>query len=295
MANPTLLSMPIAQNGEKNNIPLTTSSTSGDLSVEYGWQAINSIPLTSGGIPPKRLDFNGVLNLLSTLLFYVQKGWTFEFDIHQDYYKGCIVRDTNNKLYECIINVSASNTHPQNDSTHWKLYDFTLPTASPSVKGGIKVGSGLSMAGETLNLNYSLPTASPSQLGGIKVGAGLSMAGGVLSCNPANYIIERGYNANGSWYRKWADGWLEQGGRYSTNSNVAQTVKIDLQRPFASTNYVVIKQNDLSTRDSIPYDVEPHSRYLFVWGLTTTSFKCATYPAQGFNSFGWYACGKGVV
>lgn len=62
---------------------------------------------------------------------------------------------------------------------------YTLPTASETTKGGIKVGVGLTMDGETLkNTNptpYTLPTASAETLGGVKVGDGLSIDEGVLS------------------------------------------------------------------------------------------------------------------
>lgn len=65
---------------------------------------------------------------------------------------------------------------------------YTLPTASAETKGGIKIGSGLSMSGEVLNNSnptpYSLPTASDETLGGIKVGSGLSIdENGVLSAS----------------------------------------------------------------------------------------------------------------
>lgn len=64
---------------------------------------------------------------------------------------------------------------------------YTLPTASAETKGGVKIGSGLSMSGEVLNNSnptpYSLPTASDTTLGGVKIGSGLSMDDGVLS-NP---------------------------------------------------------------------------------------------------------------
>lgn len=66
---------------------------------------------------------------------------------------------------------------------------YILPTASSTTKGGIKIGAGLSMDGETLNNDnptpatpYSLPTASAETLGGVKVGDGLSInESGVLS------------------------------------------------------------------------------------------------------------------
>ncbi|MDR1397392.1 MAG: hypothetical protein LBJ14_06640 [Desulfarculales bacterium] len=81
------------------------------------------------------------------------------------------------------------------DGTPLKLGDtpapYELPAATASVKGGVKIGSGLSMNGEVLNNSnptaYALPAASASVRGGIKVGGGLSISGDVLSApyNPA--------------------------------------------------------------------------------------------------------------
>lgn len=119
--NPTLLTQPIAANGAKNVIPNTTS-TAGAMSQDQGFPAETALPLGAGGVAPSREDFNGAFNLLSELLFYAQKGWQFEFDETQDYFAGCIVRDTlDNKLYEAINDVSASSTHPSADSVNWKL------------------------------------------------------------------------------------------------------------------------------------------------------------------------------
>ena len=56
---------------------------------------------------------------------------------------------------------------------------YTLPAATTTTLGGIKVGSGLSVTGDgTLNADaqaYSLPTASYYTLGGIRIGSNLSM------------------------------------------------------------------------------------------------------------------------
>ena len=40
---------------------------------------------------------------------------------------------------------------------------YTLPTASPSTKGGVKIGTGLSMSGEVLNTN--IPEITESDYG----------------------------------------------------------------------------------------------------------------------------------
>lgn len=70
---------------------------------------------------------------------------------------------------------------------------YTLPTASATRKGGIKVrdgDDGLKMEGEYLTVtltggsDYSLKPATTSRLGGIKVGEGLDIDdNGVLSCS----------------------------------------------------------------------------------------------------------------
>ena len=72
---------------------------------------------------------------------------------------------------------------------------YTLPTASTTRKGGIKVGDGLQMNGDTLNVtlagsDYSLRPATSYRLGGIMVGDGLSIdSDGVLSCSIAGGSI----------------------------------------------------------------------------------------------------------
>ena len=64
MANPTLLTSPIAENGDKNVIPASTGATTGLLDQEHGFQQINELPLQAGGLPPQRKDFNGAFNLI---------------------------------------------------------------------------------------------------------------------------------------------------------------------------------------------------------------------------------------
>ena len=64
---------------------------------------------------------------------------------------------------------------------------YTLPVASSSAYGGIKVGNNLSITDGVLN--YTLPMASASTLGGIKVGTNLSInaSTGVLSATDTTY------------------------------------------------------------------------------------------------------------
>lgn len=69
--------------------------------------------------------------------------------------------------------------------------NYSLPTATSSVLGGVKVGSGLSISNGTLSADtqsgtYSLPTASSSTLGGVKIGDGINITSGVIKVDSAD-------------------------------------------------------------------------------------------------------------
>ena len=128
--NPTLLAMPLAVNGTKNAIP-ETQATAGDglFSQSTGFPAETSLPLGAGGVAPSREDFNGLANLLGGVAYYAQKGWQFQFDAGQDYFAGCIVRDTTDgKLYECLNDVAAGGSAPSVDSVNWRTYGTPVGT-----------------------------------------------------------------------------------------------------------------------------------------------------------------------
>ena len=71
---------------------------------------------------------------------------------------------------------------------------YILPTASADTKGGVKIGSGLTMTGEVLSAD-GIPTASAETKGGVKIGSGLTMTEEVLSADaqvPAHTSAEEG-------------------------------------------------------------------------------------------------------
>jgi microcystin-dependent protein len=117
--------MPLARDGEKNTLPETTGATTGEFSQQYGFQQINSTPLTAGGKAPDRKDINGAFNLLSGIGFFAQKGWTFHYDASQDYYLGCVVIDpADGNRYECIADMAAGTVAPHEDADgdYWRRY-----------------------------------------------------------------------------------------------------------------------------------------------------------------------------
>jgi hypothetical protein len=60
---------------------------------------------------------------------------------------------------------------------------YTLPTATTSVLGGVRVdGTSITISGAgVIASNYTLPTASANTLGGVRIGTGLAISNGVLS------------------------------------------------------------------------------------------------------------------
>lgn len=75
-----------------------------------------------------------------------------------------------------------------------ELYDNlgVFPTASATVAGVVKVGSGITITDGTISVppgSYSLPTATDSVLGGIKVGSRLTITNGVLSADVQTYTL----------------------------------------------------------------------------------------------------------
>jgi hypothetical protein len=77
-----------------------------------------------------------------------------------------------------VVTWSGSAWAPATPST------YSLPTASSTVLGGIKIGSGISIDGNgviSASAGYTLPAATTSTLGGVIVSTGLSVSSGTIS------------------------------------------------------------------------------------------------------------------
>lgn len=143
--NPTLITTPFAESGDKTTPPNTNTPSDGRFSQTLGFPPVTAIPLGSGGKAPKREDFNGALNMLANIAFYAQKGFTFNWDSGQAYYVGCRVIDSNDgNMYVCISDVAAGQSRPMNNAAKWKKANMS--------GGGVSVGTILPYA-----VNGSLP------------------------------------------------------------------------------------------------------------------------------------------
>lgn len=80
MTNPTLVTTPFAENGDKNTIPQSVGAEPQNATQNEGFPEVTQTPISAGGIPPERKDFNGILNLYGQHIVHLNKGLPYEFD-----------------------------------------------------------------------------------------------------------------------------------------------------------------------------------------------------------------------
>lgn len=80
MTNPTLVTTPFAENGDKNTIPESVGANPQNATMQTGFPPITQQKISEGGIPPERNDFNGILNLYGQHIVHLNKGLPYEFD-----------------------------------------------------------------------------------------------------------------------------------------------------------------------------------------------------------------------
>lgn len=125
-----------AVNGDKRLPPATAAlAGSGRASQYEGFKLENSMPLSQGGIPPFREDFNGIFNLFSQFLLWYQQGGVMQYDSTLDY-------EVNNEVYynglkyRCIQANGVSTTVAlPSDTTYWeKIHNYGDPVRYGAVQ-----------------------------------------------------------------------------------------------------------------------------------------------------------------
>ena len=125
MPNPDLILIPFAQDGDKNTIPLELGI--GDpvyrASLKAGFPPDTRIPKDIGGEPPDGLDFNGILNVLSQAIVFMQKGNAYQFDASLAPYPiGALVR-SNDNLTTFQSTIALNSNNPNSNMTGWRVYN----------------------------------------------------------------------------------------------------------------------------------------------------------------------------
>lgn len=100
-----------------------------------------------------------------------------------------------------------------------------------------------------------------------------SQAGAALNSVGVRTVVQT-YKNGKSWYRVWSDGWIEQGGSYTT------TGTYNFLKPFTDTNYCWTSGGFNNSAENVTYQRDA------ALDRTTTSFRVIA----GQHST-WYACG----
>lgn len=97
-----------------------------------------------------------------------------------------------------------------------------------------------------------------------------------------HYVTES-YNDGANWFRRWSDGWLEQGGRISIPGN--NGISIALMRPYSAFYNAVASP---LTNNTIYYQGNPIS----VNTATLTTLVIGAYNGAAGTVISWQACGR---
>lgn len=92
------------------------------------------------------------------------------------------------------------------------------------------------------------------------------------------YVKEAGKSSDGtSWYRVWSDGWIEQGGTYTSSDN--NKYPVTLSKKMTTTNY--------HSTVTGGYNTPSNNGFGNCYDKTTSGFKAVVIEPSGT----WYVCG----
>lgn len=92
------------------------------------------------------------------------------------------------------------------------------------------------------------------------------------------YVKETGKSSDGtSWYRVWSDGWIEQGGTYTSSDN--NKYPVTLSKKMTTTNY--------HSTVTGGYNATSNYGFGYCYDKTTSGFKAGVIGPRGT----WYVCG----
>ena len=112
-----IIPQPFANGGSHADFPNNATGTN-RASFQEGWGEITSTPISDGGVPPNRLDFNGLGYIATAFAFALQQGkfWSFDVNVANaigGYPKGAVlwVKDSVGMPLYMVQSLIANNTY----------------------------------------------------------------------------------------------------------------------------------------------------------------------------------------
>ena len=174
---------------------------------------------------------------------------------------------------------------------------YTLPTASSSTLGGVKIGTGLSVnsSGVLTADVQDIPIATTSSAGIVQVGNGLSINGGILSADVQDIPIATTSTVGvvkpqATTFKVEADGTLKPKYMYNFNTQ-AQYFELYSGTVSTSTNLQVdavageILNINFTAVECGACFIAPASGVVYRWGYLYNSSNAFRFTCTGYGTY----------
>ena len=272
MPNPDLIPEPFAQSGDKNPIPLERAIS--DPIYRASWKAgfppDTRLPKDIGGEAPDGLDFNGVLNILSQAVVFLQKGNAYQFDASLAPYPiGALVRSNDNlTTYQSTVPNNSNN--PNSNMTGWRIYngsgfivdDLTTNDSAKALSAAQgkalqdnklesnKVGAANGVASLDANTKVpiaQLPNASTTAIGAVQLNNTLTSVSTAQAATAAQAKVlgDRDFGIG----QTWQDVTLSRSLDTTYTNNTGKPIQIFINLNFGQTGFFVLNGIPLQITD----------------------------------------------
>ena len=177
---PTRIQIPFADSGAKNVIPDTNPTPSASQAASWtdGFPSQCSLPLSAGGIPPARADFNGIFNTMSQSIRFGQEGGVWTWDATVDYAANRLVLGSDGMLYWSIAQ-SGPNLGGAQDPTLDTAQTYWASPKVPTMPAGDDSQAVANTGFVGAAINIAIP------VGTVLWSANPAVPSGYLPCNGA--------------------------------------------------------------------------------------------------------------
>lgn len=226
ITTPVLIPVPFCNSGNKATIPVSAPTSPDEAnyaSYEIGFPPATMIPIEANGIPPRGVDFNGILYAISSNIQNWNAGVQMKFNSDfctaiGGYPLGAVLQSNDGKkVYVSTIenNTGDFNTNPELIGADWILYGggsgdsmrFVVAAGSSDIITATysnpvtELTDGMIVCFQATAANVTTaPSFNPNGLGAVTIvkGANQSLNEGDIS--GAGYLAILQYSAN---YAKW--------------------------------------------------------------------------------------------
>lgn len=165
---PKLITTPFAINGQKNEITVNTPESDNSATYDVGFPPVTSLPIASGGKPPKGADFNGLFYDITDNISYLTLGNGYVFNTGLSYPLNARINRTDGVRVRSTV--ANNTTNPNTSMVGWEV-DSLSPSQNLlelTDKATARTNLGVYSKAETDNI-VGTPNATETVAGKAKI------------------------------------------------------------------------------------------------------------------------------